>query len=125
MVGLSSMPHPSHWYSFHATPLTLVLIGELSVSRVQWWLYHLLLHAHNNRLPIRILKELLQTYTDSDASEVESLAEELIVLVISDTSSFVFDDLLEMAPMKKLEDQKIHKVCAIGKILMLSVTFEL
>ena len=46
-------PHISHWRALsewwaiihtqhhpcHA-PLTLVLIGELSVSRVQWWAYH-------------------------------------------------------------------------------------
>ena len=62
------------------------------------------------RLPIRILKELLQTYSDSDASEAESLAKELIRLVISDPCTFVFDDLLELAPVKKLESQQIHKV---------------
>ena len=74
---------------------------------------HACTHAYTHRLPIRILKELLQTYTDSDAGEAKGLAEELIVLVISNPSTFVFDDLLEMAPMKKLEDQKIHKVCTI------------
>ena len=62
MVGLSSTPNTTHatlvlvgelsvsriqWWAYHPHPtpsmphtLTLVLIGELSVSRVQWWAYH-------------------------------------------------------------------------------------
>ena len=73
---------------------------------------HAYTHMHTHSLPIRILKELLQTYTDSDADEAQDLAEELIMLVISDPCTFVFDDLHKMAPVEKLEGRKSHKVCA-------------
>ena len=71
------------------------------------WLY-LALFPH--RLPIRILKELLLTYTDSDASEARGYAEELIVLVVSDPTSHIFDEILSLAPVKTLESTKIHEV---------------
>ena len=64
-----------------------------------------------HRLPIHILKELLLTYTEEDASEAKTYAEELIVMVVSDPSSFVFDDVLNLAPVKMLENQPIHNVC--------------
>lgn len=74
-----------------------------------------IVHNHNViyiplRLPIRILKELLLTYSDADASEGKSYAEELIKLVILDPSSFIFDDILELPPIKALADQNIHNV---------------
>jgi hypothetical protein len=69
------------------------------------------------RLPIRILKELLLTFTEEDASEAKTYAEELIVMVIADPSSFVFDYVLDLAPVKILEDQPIHKVTLLQLVV--------
>ena len=113
-----------------ATPLTWVLVGELSASPVQWWIcrtYHTP-HIHSlnfvraqfndgpfsltNRLLIRILKELLLLYKESDAAEAQTYAEELIKLVVSDPTTYIFDDVLDLAPIKALEWSKIYSVSA-------------
>ena len=65
-------------------------------------------------MPICILKELLLTYTEVDADEAKGFAEELVVMVVSDPSSFIFDDILELAPVKKLADTPVHNVSGEG-----------
>ena len=79
------------------------------MSRVQQWAYQFPLSSPHS-LTIRILKELLLTYTESDASEGQKYAEELIKLVIADPTSYVFDDVLDLAPIKSLENSRICKV---------------
>lgn len=69
-----------------------------------------------SRLSIRILKELLLTYTEADAGEAKGYAEKLILLVVSDPTYFVFDEILELEPVKTLENEKIHNVHSKGLI---------
>lgn len=73
-------------------------------------LWRLLWEAHkdlpNKTLSSSILIELLRTYSEADAKDATQLAEKLIALVISDPKQFVFDNLLQLAPIAALEGQR-------------------
>lgn len=65
---------------------------------------------HMPRLSSSILRELLRTYSEADAKDATQLAERLIALVISDPKQFVFDNLLQLAPVAALEGRKSLEV---------------
>ena len=67
-------------------------------------------HAYAHRLSSSILTELLRTYSEADAKDATQLAEKLIALVISDPKQFVFDNLLQLAPIAALEGQRSLQV---------------
>ncbi len=62
------------------------------------------------RFNVRLLKELVQTYTEENAQRGKEYAEALIVHSVSDPSSFVLDDLLTFPAVKVLEGEKVHEV---------------
>ena len=62
------------------------------------------------RLCVRLLKELVRTFTEEDAERGKPYAEALIVHIVSDPSSFVLEDLLSFPSVKALEGEKIHDV---------------
>ena len=68
------------------------------------------------RLCSQILTELMRTYSASDAGEADpKLVERLVVLVISDSSQFVFDHLLSLPPLLAIKTHNIYKVwCVCG-----------
>jgi len=68
------------------------------------------------RLTSQILVELLKTYSSADASESAQLAQQLIVLVISDPNQFVFDHLLSLEPVAALSSQRIYQVRLIQNV---------
>jgi len=72
------------------------------------------------RLCVRLLKELVQTYSETDADEGRSYAEALIVHTVADSSSFVMDDLLELPAIRRLEGEKIHQVL-VGVVRLVTV----
>ncbi len=75
MVGLSSMPRP----------LTLVPIGELSVSRVQWWAYcpcaHAL-HSPPSLLPCRANERHAQQLLHPSGLSVPELKPKRVRVVV-------------------------------------------
>ena len=77
------------------------------------------------RLSSQILTELMRTYSDSDASEADpKLVERLVVLVISDSSQFVFDHLLSLPPLSAVKTHNIYKVCLCGGVMCVWVWVE-
>ena len=69
--------------------------------------------THSLRLSSSILIELLRTYSEADAKDATQLAEKLIALIISDPKQFVFDNLLQLAPVAALEGRKSLQVSGL------------
>ena len=79
---------------------------------VTYTMYHITIFNHLHRLSSRILTELLSTYSSTDASEADpALVERLVVLVISDSTQFVFDHLIALPALTALKTHNIYKVC--------------
>ncbi|XP_064400094.1 eukaryotic translation initiation factor 3 subunit M-like [Halichondria panicea] len=66
------------------------------------------------KLSSRILTELLSTYSSTDAPEADpTLVERLVVLVISDSTQFVFDHLISLPALTALKTHNIYKLLYI------------
>lgn len=95
-----------------------VELWQLEVTTKKREMFQLLWDAHQNstdlRLSSKILTELLGTYSASDAGEADiKLVEKLVVLVISDSSQFVFDHLLALPPIAAVKTHDIYKLLHI------------
>jgi len=61
----------------------------------------------------KVMVDLLGTYTTENASEAKEEAQRCIIASLADPSTFLFDHLLSLKPVKFLEGQKIHDLLKI------------
>ena len=59
---------------------------------------------------LKVITELLSTYTKESASKSRDDAHKCIIYCINDPNIFVFDSLLLLEPIKYLEGELIHNV---------------
>ena len=61
--------------------------------------------------------ELLDSYTESTASQARDDARKCVVSSIADPNTFLLDHLLTLKPVKLLEGDKIYEVCTSAQNL--------
>ena len=59
----------------------------------------------------KVMIELLDSYTESTASQARDDAHKCVVSSIADPNTFLLDHLLTLKPVKLLEGEKIYEVC--------------
>lgn len=76
-------------------------------------LFETLSQSNDSQSALKILNELLSTYTKENASKARDDAHRCIVYCINDPSIFIFDSLLLLEPIKYLEGELIHNLFTI------------
>lgn len=76
-------------------------------------LFEALSHASDSVNSLKVVTELLGTYTKENASKSRDDAHKCIVYCINDPNIFVFDSLLLLEPIKYLEGELIHNLFTI------------
>ena len=61
----------------------------------------------------KVMVDLLGTYTTENASQAKEEAQRCIVASLADPSTFLYDHLLNLKPVKFLEDQLIHDLLKV------------
>ena len=72
---------------------------------------------------LKVVTELLSTYTKENASKSRDDAHKCIVYCINDPNIFVFDSLLLLEPIKYLEGELIHNVGVFVVVVVVVVIF--
>jgi len=72
-----------------------------------------LLTGHAADMALRVMVELLSTYSEEDAAEAAADAEKCIVTSLKDPATFLMDRLLPLKPIKALEGKPIHELLQI------------
>ena len=76
-------------------------------------LFETLSQMNESQKALKVLHELLGTYTKETASKAREDAHKCIVYCINDPSIFIFDSLLVLEPIKFLEGEVIHNLFTI------------
>lgn len=72
-----------------------------------------LLNCQMSDLGLKVMVELLSTYSEQDATEARADAERCIAATLADPSTFLMDHLLPLTPIKALQGQPIHELLKI------------
>lgn len=73
-------------------------------------LFEALAQTNDSAAALKVMTELLSTYTKDTASKSREDANKCIAYCINDPNTFVFDNLLSMEPIKYLEGELIHNL---------------
>lgn len=76
-------------------------------------LFETLSQMNESSTALKIVHELLSTYTKENASKARDDAHKCIAYCINDPSIFIFDSLLLLEPIKYLEGELIHNLFTI------------
>jgi len=76
-------------------------------------LFDALSQSGNSTDSLKVITELLSTYTKDTATKSRDDAHKCIVYCINDPNIFVFDNLLLMEPIKYLEGELVHNLFTI------------
>lgn len=85
------------------------------------FLHHLLFREDASKVMI----ELLDSYTESTASQAQDDARKCIISSIADPKTFLLDHLLTLKPVKLLEGKKIYEVSGMDLILYCAIILRL
>nr|XP_023029392.1 eukaryotic translation initiation factor 3 subunit M [Leptinotarsa decemlineata] len=76
-------------------------------------LHEVLLKSNQSEQAAMVMKELLGTYTDKNASHAREDAIRCIVSALADPKTFLLDPLLDLKPVRFLEGELIHDLLNI------------
>ncbi|RWS30505.1 eukaryotic translation initiation factor 3 subunit M-like protein [Leptotrombidium deliense] len=76
-------------------------------------LHEVLIHDKQSELALKVMIELLSTYTEENASKARLDAHRCIVSCVADPNTFLMDHLLALKPVKFLEGELIHDLLTI------------
>ena len=72
-----------------------------------------LLNCQMSDMGLKVMVELLSTYSEQDATEARADAERCIAATLADPNTFLMDHLLPLKPIKALQGQPIHELLKI------------
>jgi len=72
-----------------------------------------LLSCQLSDLALKVMYELLNTYSEQDAKDAKNDAERCITACLADKNTFLMDHLLPLKPIKALEGSSIHSLLKI------------
>ena len=76
-------------------------------------LHEVLLQSRRSEEASQVMIELLGTYTTENASQAREKAQRCIVASLADPETFLLDRLLQLTPVKFLENELIHDLLKI------------
>ena len=76
-------------------------------------LHRELLNCQMSDMGLKVMVELLSTYSEQDATEARADAERCIAATLADPNTFLMDHLLPLKPIKALQGQPIHELLKI------------
>lgn len=87
---------------------------QMSQTREVYRVLHKeLLSCHLSDMALKVMVELLSTYSEQDAKDAKSDAERCITASLADPNTFLLDHLLPLKPIKALENTPIHNLLKI------------
>lgn len=69
----------------------------------------------------KVMVELLNTYTDENASEAKEDAQNCIVSFLAKPNVLIMDHLLRLRPVAALEGEPIHRVSSCSNLILFNV----